>query len=84
MVSFRRLPPKAGLNPPVKQATPISAAARLEQIADLVGVPVETLIEGAAPSSFGSTAELLEIWDQLPTDADREKLLAFARALLKA
>lgn len=69
--------------PSIQNSEADSDAQRLQEIADLIGLPREAFTDGAGvPLAMTGVLELLEIWDRLSTDGERDRLLSFARSLL--
>lgn len=54
----------------------------IRRIAEALGQPVTVFLDGStAEFDFAAQCELLQIWDSLTDDADRQKVLAFARSV---
>ena len=55
----------------------------LQKIADVLGCTIDEFAGDRGASRPPSGAELLKLWDRLPDEAARRRVLAVARALAK-
>jgi hypothetical protein len=66
----------------VAEAAQRKGAARLKEIARLLGQPEDIFSnEEAGPNEGRDAFELLQLWEGMKSAADRRKLLNFARTL---
>lgn len=54
----------------------------LTRIAEVLGVPVETFLDPFGVSDCEMLAELISLWLSIGRGADRNKVLAYARAII--
>lgn len=57
------------------------ALARLQQLADVLGVPVDQFTTGKVPVGLMADNECLRLWSLLKTDKARQQALDFLRSL---
>jgi hypothetical protein len=59
----------------------VRATQTLHRVAGVLGLPVSTFY-GASDEPLAGAAELLRLWEMIACDADRARVLAFAREVV--